>query len=113
MRNPAATNSRNPIRIATVPSRPSSSPIAEKMKSVDAFGILSGLPSPKPVPANPPEPNENNDWTIWYPSPPRPATGSPTRHPLLDVAEDLVPDRRAATNKPAPASRNAVRSVAM
>src|SRR6266540_4143498 len=65
IRNPAATSSRNAIRIATVPSSPSSSPIAEKMKSVDAFGILSGLPSPRPVPAKPPDPNENSDWTIW------------------------------------------------
>src|SRR6266511_311961 len=64
MRNPAATSSRNAIRIATVPSSPSSSPIAAQMKSVDAFGILSGLPSPRPVPAKPPDPNENRDWTI-------------------------------------------------
>ena len=46
---------------------PSSSPIAENTKSVAAFGILSGLPSPRPVPANPPVPNAYHDWMIWKP----------------------------------------------
>ena len=102
------------MRIATVPSRPSSSPIAEKMKSVDAFGILSGLPSPKPVPANPPEPNENNDWTIWYPSPP--ATGQGFAHTdtrSWTWPKMAYPIAAPVTNSPAPARRNALRSVAM
>ncbi len=65
MRKPAPTSSRNPMRIPTVPIRPSSSPMAANMKSVDAAGIFPGLPRPSPVPANPPVPNANSDCTIW------------------------------------------------
>ncbi len=65
MRNPLPMRRRKAVRIATVPSRPSSSPIAANTKSVDAAGIFWGLPSPSPVPANPPVPNANNDWTSW------------------------------------------------
>ena len=36
------------MQTATVPSSPSSSPIAENTKSVDALGIFCGLPEPEP-----------------------------------------------------------------
>ena len=38
------------MHTATVPISPSSSPMAENTKSVDALGIFCGLPSPSPVP---------------------------------------------------------------
>ena len=44
------------MQIATVPRSPSSSPMAENTKSVDALGIFCGLPSPSPVPWKPPDP---------------------------------------------------------
>ncbi len=82
MRKPEPTNSRIVASTATVPSSPSSSPIAENTKSVAALGICCGLPSPRPVPANPPVPNANIDWTIWKPLPCDTVQGSiqvPTR----------------------------------
>ena len=50
---------------AIVPSRPSSSPIAAKMKSVVATGIRFGWPRPRPVPWKPPLPNANRLCTSW------------------------------------------------
>ena len=44
----------NPKRIVVVPISPSSSPMAEKIKSVSTAGIRSGFPSPRPVPDKPP-----------------------------------------------------------
>ena len=37
---------------AVVPNRPSSSPMAAKMKSVSTTGMRSGLPRPRPVPGD-------------------------------------------------------------
>ena len=39
---------------AAVPRKPSSSPIAAKMKSVSAYGISHGDPCPSPEPTRPP-----------------------------------------------------------
>ena len=55
----------NAINIEVVPISPSSSPIAEKIKSVSAAGILSGVPKPSPVPVNPPSAKANELCTIW------------------------------------------------
>ena len=67
MRSPLPTNSRNRMHTAMVPMRPDSSPMAENTKSVGALGIFCGLPSPSPVPANPPLPSAYIDCTIWNP----------------------------------------------
>ena len=103
-RDPVArcpTSSMNAMSTPSVPTRPSSSPIAAKTKSVAAFGMRSGLPRPSPVPATPPDPNAYHDWMIWKPSPcavgPRVEPGVDA-HP--DVPERVVrehgADRRAA-----------------
>ncbi len=51
--------------IADSPTRPSSSPSAAVMKSVEANGTMSGRPAPSPVPKMPPVPSPNSDWTSW------------------------------------------------
>ncbi len=56
--------SRKLIKIAVVPNNPISSPIAAKMKSVLATGILLGLPRPRPVPPVPPLAKANIACTI-------------------------------------------------
>ena len=49
------------------PSRPSSSPMMAKMKSVCASGRKPHfcVPSPRPTPSQPPEPSDTCDWTFW------------------------------------------------
>ena len=59
------TSSMNALSTPSVPTRPSSSPIAANTKSVDALGMSFGLPSPSPVPATPPDPNAYHAWMIW------------------------------------------------
>ena len=65
MRYPLPTMSRKAITIANVPIMPSSSPMAAKMKSLDASGIWVGTPSPMPLPYTPPAANAYHDWMIW------------------------------------------------
>ena len=62
IRNPLPTSNRKAPMIATVPIRPSSSPMAAKMKSDRLTGMMFGVPSPIPRPANPPLPNANRLW---------------------------------------------------
>ncbi|SIL25513.1 Uncharacterised protein [Mycobacteroides abscessus subsp. abscessus] len=46
------------------PTKPSSSPTAAMMKSVEAAGTVPGWPLPSPVPKMPPVAKLNSDWTI-------------------------------------------------
>ena len=64
-RSPLATSSTNSSSSAVVPSRPSSSPIAEKMKSFQDDGISCGWPRPRPEPDTPPVARANHDWASW------------------------------------------------
>ena len=68
-RSPEPTRSKNAINTAEEPARPSSSPIAAKMKSVSAKGMRPGSPCPRPVPVRPPSASANEPSTIWKPSP--------------------------------------------
>jgi hypothetical protein len=54
MRSPVPTMRRKAATTAVAPNRPSSSPMAAKMKSVVAKGMRQGLPRPGPVPVMPP-----------------------------------------------------------
>ena len=56
VRSDAPTSMRNAITMPTVPSSPSSSPMAAKMKSLEATGMSPGWPRPRPEPTRPPEP---------------------------------------------------------
>ena len=53
------------MTIAAAPSSPSSSPIAEKMKSVATNGMRVGKPMPSPAPVSPPAASANSDCTSW------------------------------------------------
>ena len=63
--SPRMAKTRKHRTIAAPPSNPSSSPIAEKMKSVATKGMRSGMPAPSPTPVSPPAANANMDWTSW------------------------------------------------
>ena len=65
--NPRPISRKYSSSTAVVPSNPSSSPMAEKMKSVATSGISSGLPRPHPTPDSPPVPKANSDCTSWKP----------------------------------------------
>ncbi len=52
--NPRIANSRKSRMTAAAPRSPSSSPMAEKMKSVETNGMRVGMPLPIPVPTIPP-----------------------------------------------------------
>src|SRR5215475_10953906 len=64
--------------VTSAPSRPSSSPMMLKMKSVCASGRKNSfcLLSPSPSPKKPPEPTEISDCATWYPMSCRWAHGS-------------------------------------
>ena len=47
------------------PTRPSSSPIEVKMKSVLESGTRSGRPAPRPVPSMPPVASPKSPWATW------------------------------------------------
>lgn len=64
VRMPRITNTQNSISTAESPIRPSSSPIAEMMKSVLANGTCDGRPLPSPVPARPPVASPDSDCEI-------------------------------------------------
>ena len=51
-------SSMKAMRTAPAPSRPISSPIAEKMKSLATTGMSVGRPLPMPVPMSPPSASE-------------------------------------------------------
>ena len=89
--------------------------MAESTKSVDALGIFCGLPSPSPVPANPPDPSANNDCTSWKPLVCDTDHGSiHDAHAVLHVAEELVRDERAGEEHRRARRRGTTqRSVAM
>ena len=55
---PRTANSMNSSRTAEPPSRPISSPMAEKMKSLSTTGTRSAMPWPMPVPNRPPSASE-------------------------------------------------------
>ena len=76
MRKPAPIISRKASSTALAPTRPSSSPMAAKMKSVSDSGMRLGLPRLRPVPVTPPAENANCASTIWKPSPFGSAHGS-------------------------------------
>ena len=65
MRSPLPTSTRTSSSTAVVPSSPSSSPIAAKMKSVAANGIRPGEPWPSPVPTIPPLAIPNSACASW------------------------------------------------
>jgi hypothetical protein len=65
IRRPAPTMSRKPMSTATVPIRPSSSPMAAKMKSVETAGMRWGFPCPRLVPVRPPAAKANMACTVW------------------------------------------------
>ena len=115
MRNALPTRSRKPPMTATVPISPSSSPMAEKMKSVVATGITLGLPSPRPVPVKPAGAEREQALGELVPVVLRIGPRvEPGGHALLHVAERLVRERRRApANRIAPLSRYAARCVAM
>ncbi len=113
MRRPAPMISRYDIRIAVAPIRPSSSPMAAKMKSFCASGTLSGLPRPSPVPTTPPSAMPYSAWTIWYP------LSSDRDHGSIQMSTRVCtcPNVRHATyaappNINAPSTRYDARSVA-
>ena len=66
---PSTANATNSRTTSMQPSRPSSSPMMAKMKSVCAFGRNSHLarPCPRPTPVHPPLPSAISDCVIWYP----------------------------------------------
>ena len=100
---------------ATVPSRPSSSPIAAKMKSVVATGIDVGPPEAEPGALEPAaaERVEALHELVALDLAVGPRV-DPGVDALLHVAEDLVRDRRPRRRTaPTPAARYAERSVAM
>ena len=83
--------------IAVVPNRPSSSPMAAKMKSVSTTGMRSGLPRPRPVPPTPPHARANQLCTTWKPSPLTSVHGSSQIvDAFLHVVERLPGEQRAA-----------------
>jgi len=69
MRRPVPTINTKAMRTNDPPRRPSSSPIAAKMKSVSAAGINPGWPRPGPLPVTPPAASENQPWITWKPLP--------------------------------------------
>ena len=116
MRKPQPTNSRNRDEHrdgADAGRAPHRSPRTRSRSA--AFGIFCGLPSPSPVPANPPLPNANIDCTIWKPLSCATDHGSiQVLDAVLHVAEELVRDDRAAEEHARdPTMRYAARSVAM
>ena len=76
MRSPVPTSSRKATRIRVPPSRPSSSPITVKMKSVSTAGKRSKRPSPGPVPVTPPRARPNWLRQICWPSAKQRSQGS-------------------------------------
>src|SRR5262249_26387357 len=71
MRRPRAATTANSASTAAAPTRPSSSPMTEKMKSVCAAGrkYIFCWPCPRPTPETPPEPKAMRAWQSWNPSP--------------------------------------------
>ena len=65
MRRPAPMISTKAMSTAVAPSRPSSSTMAAKMKSVSTSGILVGMPRPSPAPVIPPSAMAKALCTIW------------------------------------------------
>ena len=114
MRNPLPTSSRNSMHTATVPSRPSSSPMAESTKSVDAFGIFCGLPEPEPGAGEAAAPNANSDCTSWKPvvcDTDHGSTHEPTRS--CTWPKSWYATNAPARNMPSATTRYDDRSVAM
>ena len=76
-RNPYQARRKNRPSTMTAPTRPSSSPITEKMKSVWALGSRPHFwrPPPRPRPNTWPEPRPISDCHTWYPDPARLAPG--------------------------------------
>ena len=62
---PRTANSMKSRRTAAPPSRPHSSPMAEKMKSDSTTGMRSAMPRPMPWPTSPPSASEYSDCTSW------------------------------------------------
>ena len=62
---PRTANSMNSSSTADAPSRPISSPIAEKMKSDSTTGMRVDMPRPMPTPTMPPSASEYSDCTSW------------------------------------------------
>ncbi len=58
-RRPRPISATKSSRTAAVPSIPSSSPNADRMKSLAGNGIRSGDPRPRPVPTSPPDASAN------------------------------------------------------
>src|SRR6266545_2445027 len=112
---PLPTSTANSRRTPVVPITPSSSPIAAKMKSVAAYGMIPGSPWPSPVPPIPPVAMANSPWASWNPLSntklglvawSQTSTRSP---PWLTVA---IANSAAAANSTSPMSRYAGRAVA-
>ena len=63
--SPRTEKIRKQMMTAAPPSSPSSSPIAEKMKSVATNGMRVGSPCPSPAPVSPPAASAKSDCTSW------------------------------------------------
>jgi len=91
---------------AQVPTSPSSSPMAAKMKSVDTSGMRVGIPCPSPVPSTSPWAKAKRDWIIWYP--PVSAWGQGSRQAWIRVCTwENMPSAPALTRKAAPITKSA------
>ena len=66
-RRPSHPRQRKRARTMSAPTRPVSSPMTEKMKSVCGFGNRPHFsrPAPRPSPYSRPEPIPTRDWTTW------------------------------------------------
>ena len=58
MRKPRTAKSMNKMMTPDAPSRPISSPMALKMKSLETSGMVVGMPRPMPTPNRPPSASE-------------------------------------------------------
>ena len=65
IRSPVPTMSRYPNSRADAPTRPSSSAMTAKIRSVDASGMWLALLCPGPSPNSPPAAMANQPWMIW------------------------------------------------
>ena len=65
VRKPRTAKSMNRNMTPDAPSRPISSAMAEKMKSLCTSGMKVGMPRPMPQPKSPPSASEYSDCTSW------------------------------------------------
>ena len=71
MRSPRHSSSTNSSSTTVTPTKPSSSPMMERMPSVWAAGTKKNFcrDTPRPRPVHPPEPRAMSIWSVWKPKP--------------------------------------------